>query len=593
MLSLLKKGPSANKVPAEKIQATYGRYRMQALLSVFLGYLAYYIVRNNFTLSTPYLKEQLDLSATQIGLLSSCMLIAYGISKGVMSSLADKASPKVFMACGLVLCAIVNVGLGFSTAFWVFAALVVLNGLFQGMGVGPSFITIANWFPRRERGRVGYRMQALLSVFLGYLAYYIVRNNFTLSTPYLKEQLDLSATQIGLLSSCMLIAYGISKGVMSSLADKASPKVFMACGLVLCAIVNVGLGFSTAFWVFAALVVLNGLFQGMGVGPSFITIANWFPRRERGRVGAFWNISHNVGGGIVAPIVGAAFAILGTEHWQSASYIVPACVAVVFAISVLVLGKGSPREEGLPSLAEMMPEEKVVLKTKHGQKAPENMSAFQIFCTYVLRNKNAWYVSFVDVFVYMVRFGMISWLPIYLLTVKHFSKEQMSVAFLFFEWAAIPSTLLAGWLSDKLFKGRRMPLAIICMTLIFICLIGYWKSESLLMVTVFAAIVGCLIYVPQFLASVQTMEIVPSFAVGSAVGLRGFMSYIFGASLGTSLFGVMVDKMGWHGGFYLLMGGIVCCILFCYLSHRGALELEQQRKITEQEEARLALADAQ
>ncbi len=146
MLSIFKTGQSADSVPVEKIQVTYRRYRMQALLSVFLGYLAYYIVRNNFTLSTPYLKEQLDLSATQIGVLSSCMLIAYGISKGVMSSLADKASPKVFMACGLVLCAIVNVGLGFSTAFWIFAALVVLNGLFQGMGVGPSFITIANWF---------------------------------------------------------------------------------------------------------------------------------------------------------------------------------------------------------------------------------------------------------------------------------------------------------------------------------------------------------------------------------------------------------------------------------------------------------------
>ncbi len=422
-----------------------------------------------------------------------------------------------------------------------------------------------------------YRMQALLSVFLGYLAYYIVRNNFTLSTPYLKEQLDLSATQIGVLSSCMLIAYGISKGVMSSLADKASPKVFMACGLVLCAIVNVGLGFSTAFWIFAALVVLNGLFQGMGVGPSFITIANWFPRRERGRVGAFWNISHNVGGGIVAPIVGAAFALLGSEHWQGASYIVPACVAIVFAVVVLILGKGSPRQEGLPSLEEMMPEEKVVLNTRQTVKAPENMSAFQIFCTYVLRNKNAWYVSLVDVFVYMVRFGMISWLPIYLLTVKHFSKEQMSVAFLFFEWAAIPSTLLAGWLSDKLFKGRRMPLAMICMALIFICLIGYWKSESLFMVTIFAAIVGCLIYVPQFLASVQTMEIVPSFAVGSAVGLRGFMSYIFGASLGTSLFGIMVDHIGWHGGFYLLGCGIICCIIFCWLSHRGAIELERHR----------------
>lgn len=330
----------------------------------------------------------------------------------------------------------------------------------------------------------------------------------------------------------------------------------------------------------------------MGVGPSFIIIANWFPRQESGRVGAFWNISHNVSGGIVAPIVGTAFAILGSEHWQSASYIVPACVAVIFALVVLLLGKGSPREEGLPSLEQMIPEEKIILKTKNTAKAPENMSAFQIFCTYVLRNKNTWYISLVDVFVYMVRFGMISWLPIYLLTVKYFSKEQMSVAFLFFEWAAIPSTLLAGWLSDKLFKGRRMPLAMICMALIFVCLIGYWKSESLLMVTIFAAIVGCLIYVPQFLASVQTMEIVPSFAVGSAVGLRGFMSYIFGASLGTSLFGVMVDKLGWYGGFYLLMGGIVCCILFCYLSHCGALELERQRHALHNQNS-LQLADAQ
>jgi OPA family phosphoglycerate-like MFS transporter len=183
-----------------------------------------------------------------------------------------------------------------------------------------------------------YRMQALLSVFLGYLAYYIVRNNFTLSTPYLKEQLDLSATQIGLLSSCMLIAYGISKGVMSSLADKASPKVFMACGLVLCAIVNVGLGFSTAFWIFAALVVLNGLFQGWASAPLLS------PSLTGSLAGSAvaWGLSGTfpiTSAAGLSPRSSAPFAILGTEHWQSASYIVPACVAVVFAISVLALGK--------------------------------------------------------------------------------------------------------------------------------------------------------------------------------------------------------------------------------------------------------------
>ncbi len=157
--------------------------------------------------------------------------------------------------------------------------------------------------------------------------------------------------------------------------------------------------------------------------------------------------------------------------------------------------------------------------------------------------------------------------PIYLLKEKGFSKNEMSIAFLFFEWAAIPSTLLAGYISDKLFKGKPMPLAVICMSLIFVCIIGYWQSESVHTVTIFASIVGCLIYVPQFLASVQTMEVVPKFAVGSAVGLRGFMSYILGATLGTSLFGFLVDKFGWHAGFYALMTGAVLCIFFCILSH--------------------------
>lgn len=102
------------------------------------------------------------------------------------------------------------------------------------------------------------------------------------------------------------------------------------------------------------------------------------------------------------------------------------------------------------------------------------------------------------------------------------------------------------------------------------------------MVTVSAACVGCLIYVPQFLASVQTMEIVPSFAVGSAVGLRGFCSYIFGASCGTALFGIFVDLFGWDAGFYLLISTVVLCIIlciiFCILSHFGAIELERKSK---------------
>ncbi|HEY4079564.1 MAG TPA: MFS transporter [Burkholderiaceae bacterium] len=422
------------------------------------------------------------------------------------------------------------------------------------------------------------RIRALFGIFIGYAAYYIVRSNFTLSTPYLMKAMSLSKTDIGLLTSCMLVTYGISKGVMSALADKCNPKYYMICGLLLSCLVNVFLGFSTEFWMFVALVILNGLFQGMGVGPAFIMIANWFPRMQRGRTGAIWNISHNIGGGIVAPISVGAFAFFGTEHWQVASYWAPAAITFVAALLFMAVGVGTTYNAGLPPVDKILNSADNELISDAADQAGQHLSASQTFRKYVLFNKHVWFVSLADACVYLVRFGVISWLPIYLLQVKGFSKGQMGLAFAIFEWAAIPATLFAGLLSDKLFKGRRMPLAMFCMVVILAALMIYHTSDSLAVITAAAGLIGAFIYVPQFLLSVTTMEIVPKFAVGSAVGLRGFMSYVVGSTIGTALIGKLVDLYGWDAGFYTLLTGGVLCLCFCFLSHRGALELEARKR---------------
>ena len=72
------------------IMNLYYKYRFQSLAGIFIGYAAYYIVRNNFALSTHFLSDILHMSKTEIGLLSSGMLIAYGLSKGFMSILPTK-----------------------------------------------------------------------------------------------------------------------------------------------------------------------------------------------------------------------------------------------------------------------------------------------------------------------------------------------------------------------------------------------------------------------------------------------------------------------------------------------------------------------
>lgn len=421
-----------------------------------------------------------------------------------------------------------------------------------------------------------YGISAVASCFIAYMAYYVVRNNFALSTPYLKQHLNLTSTQIGLLSSVLLISYGLSKGFMSAFADKASPKRYLAFGLAGCAIVNLAFVFTHSLWEFVALLALLGLFQGTGAAPAYITMANWFPKRLRGRVGAIWNISHNIGGGIVAPIITAGVVLFGALNWQYAVYVLPALVALLVVPVVLTLGKDSPKSEGFEPLEE---DYTSTSQARSGMQtdiqAPQNMSTWQIFKRYVLPNKSAWYTAMVDACVYVIRFGMVSWMPLYLTEYKHFSMGEMSVAFLLFEWAAIPSTLFAGWISDTLFKGYRMPMAIIAMLLIILCIVGYWKATSVVPVIVFTAMIGCLIYIPQFLASVQGMEIVPSFAVGSMTGLRGFMSYIVGATAGTTLIGVAVDQVGWDGGVMVLFIGAVLGILFCTLAHFQVLKINR------------------
>ncbi len=146
----------------------------------------------------------------------------------------------------------------------------------------------------------------------------------------------------------MLVVYGVSKGVMSALADKANPKYFMAFGLLMSAAVNVMMGFTTAFWIFFGLCMLNGIFQGMGVGPAYVILASWFSRKNRGIIIATFNISHNVGGGIIAPIAGGAVAWLGQEHWQAAHFMIPAAIASIVAAIVVIFGRGRTYNEGLP-----------------------------------------------------------------------------------------------------------------------------------------------------------------------------------------------------------------------------------------------------
>ena len=63
---------------------------------------------------------------------------------------------------------------------------------------------------------------------------------------------------------------------------------------------------------------------------------------------------------------------------------------------------------------------------------------------------------------------------------KGFSIKESGWAYFAYEWAGIPGTLLCGYLSDKVFKGKRAPVSIIYMLLVMVSIYMYWTSDSIM-----------------------------------------------------------------------------------------------------------------
>src|SRR5690606_16007477 len=253
-------------------------------------------------------------------------------------------------------------------------------------------------------------------------------------------------------------AYGLSKFLMGNVSDRSNARTFMTFGLVLSAITKIIMGvfpFATSsLVVMFALLFINGWFQGMGWPPSGRVMVHWFSIKERGTKMSIWNVAHNVGGGLVGPLAIAAVAIFG--DWESKLYF-PGLVALVIAFIAYLLIRDTPQSMGLPPIEKYKNDYPI----DYSEEKEKELSGKEIFFKYVLNNRLLWYIAFANAFVYLVRYGILDWAPTYLEEAKGFSVKQSGWAYFLYEYAGIPGTLLCGWISDKLFNGRRAPATVI------------------------------------------------------------------------------------------------------------------------------------
>ena len=405
------------------------------------------------------------------------------------------------------------------------------------------------------------RFQVFAGIFVGYAGYYLVRKNFSLAMPYLIDE-GYSRTELGFALSGVSIAYGLSKLLMGSVSDRSNPRYFMALGLGLSACVMFVFGFApfalSSVAAMVALLLLNGWFQGMGWPASGRTMVHWYSVGERGMKMAFWNVAHNVGGGLVGPLFLVGLALTGGD-WHSVFYL-NAGYAIAIALFILLTVRDTPQSEGLPPVEEFRDD-----RAPHydAEAHEREMTTVEIFFTHVFRNRLLWYLAITNVFVYTVRYGVIDWVPTYLKEAKGLSVDTSSWGYFVYEWAGIPGTLVCAWLSDRVFRGKRGPASLVFMILVTIAVGVYWINPAGNPGVDMAALmaIGFLIYGPVMLIGLHALDLVPKKAAGTAAGLTGLFGYFGGAFAANIAIGAAVDHFGWNGGFWLLFGSCLMSVV--------------------------------
>lgn len=404
----------------------------------------------------------------------------------------------------------------------------------------------------------------LLSICIGYIGYYVIRLIFTTEQNDIMKAYGFTTAQIGLIMSCFGIGYGISKLFMGALSDRSNSNRYLATGLFVSALLNALLGSTRNFYIMMVLMLVMSVAQGMGAAACQRTVQLWWGKKWRGTIYSVWSSAHNAGAFVCVAVVQLAIFLFSGSI--AAVFYTASVVAVLIGIFVLVAGADRPASVGLPSIAEYTGD---TVHMEDGQVTSDeltDLSIKDVFIEYILKNKLVWAITLTSMSLYLVRYGIMSWIPSYLVHFKGFDASTAKWLVGAFELAAVPGVILIGAISDFL-KDRRDIVCIACVIALIACLTTYFFSTSHALIIAVLFIMGTLIYAPLTLVGLMVNEAVPKFAVGSSTGFMGFFQYMFGETLATALIGILVAKYGWIASNTVLYGaaGLALILLIYFL----------------------------
>lgn len=400
------------------------------------------------------------------------------------------------------------------------------------------------------------RTMVFAMAYLGYAACYLVRNNVALVSDIMTRELGWTTVQLGSVLTGFTISYALGKLVMGIAVDHMRLRLAFAWALAVSAILCIIMTWQTDPVVFTVLLAAIGLVQGACAPAALAMLGAWYPPLQRGSRVAVWNTSQNVGAGALAAIVSGGLGFVGPAQWQVAFWL-PGVIALACAVLVARYAGDRPWQERMPTLSSLygptaLPQLQV----------PPEISYLRLVRVHVLGNRALLLLATLNTLLYLVRFGILTWIPISGSRRYDLSAADTSLVVTAFEWGAIPGALVFAWIALRRPK-QIVPAAAIGIGVLGVLIVAYALAPTAQWMAGLALPLGALVYGPQIIVNVVTLSLVSPRAVGVAIGWVGLGGYLLGAGLANLSVPHVAEIGGWTSALVSLSLVCTLCVVIC------------------------------
>lgn len=341
------------------------------------------------------------------------------------------------------------------------------------------------------------------------------------------------------------------------MSDKIGPKRVLVFALIWWSIMTMATGAARTFSQFFVVRGLFGIGEGLQPPCAFKLNSNWFPNQERATANAIFTSACSFGPAIAPSL---AVAIIGLWGWPVLFYIFGGLGFLILP-ALIFLVKNSPEED--PSISK---EEFAYIKSgqaeiaavaeKAGPICSSTVEQNSVGVMSVLKNRNIILLALTYFGFMCAFFGLLSWLPSYLVKARGFEMVKMGI------FSGLPFLALGiaqpfgGWLSDKVFSGQRKTQAILVNLAAGPILYGVIAAPTETIAMALLVCTGFLVGLAFGPLWAMPMESVKRSQVGMATGVMNAGGSI-GGILSPTIIGYLVGMSGYNAAFIFMGGALV------------------------------------